>query len=103
MLGVGFFFLQTNFDFLTSHFCHSKSIVVLTKRYFTCDHFFAILAILTNLGHHSRHEVKRIYYAPCNKSIMENKLPCGTISKTRALIARKYFELISLIGLIGNL
>ena len=60
------FFLQTNFDFLTSHFdgiffYHSKAIFVLSlslKRYFTCDHFsesyeglkIAILAILTNLG-----------------------------------------------------
>ena len=47
VLGVGFFFLQTNFDFLTSHFWqnffyHSKSIVVLSlnlKKFFTCDHF----------------------------------------------------------------
>ena len=46
VLGVGFF-LQTNFDFLTSHFWrnffyHSKGIVVLSsnlKRYFTCDYF----------------------------------------------------------------
>ena len=47
VLGVGFFFLQTNFDFLTSHFWrnflyHSKAMVVLSlnlKRYFTCDNF----------------------------------------------------------------
>ena len=46
VLGVGFF-LQTNFDLLTSRFRpqflhHSKAIVVLSlnlKRYFTCDHF----------------------------------------------------------------
>ena len=47
----GFFFLQTNFDFLTNHFYdildgivlyHSKGIVVLSlnlKRYFICDPF----------------------------------------------------------------
>ena len=71
MLGVGFFFLQTNFDFLTSHFdgiflYHSKDIVVLSlnlKRYFTCDHFswsyeglkIAILVILSNLGQLTRY------------------------------------------------
>ena len=58
------FFLQTNFDFLTSLFLtdfflyHSKSIVVLglnLKRYFTCDYFLYSyeglkVAILTNLG-----------------------------------------------------
>ena len=46
VLGVGFF-LQTNFDFLTSYFWlnflnHSKGIVVLSsnfKRFFTCDIF----------------------------------------------------------------
>ena len=68
---VLFFFLQANFDFLTSHFWrnffkyHSKGIVVLSsnlKRYFTCDHSswsyeglkIAILAILTNLGQLTR-------------------------------------------------
>ena len=58
------FFLQTNFDFLTSLFLtdfflyHSKSIVVLglnLKRYFTYDYFLYSyeglkVAILTNLG-----------------------------------------------------
>ena len=57
------FFLQTNFDFLTSHFdgiflFHSKVIVVLScnlRRYFTCDHFRygyggLNIAILSNLG-----------------------------------------------------
>ena len=72
----GFFFLQTNFDFLTSHFWrnflyHSEAIVVLSsnlKRYFTCDHFFvnyeglkiAILAILTNLGQLTRDIIRAI-------------------------------------------
>ena len=70
MLGVGLFFLQTNFDFLTSHFdgiffYHSKGIVVLSlnfKKYFTCDFFLlsyeglkiTIFAILTNLGQLTR-------------------------------------------------
>ena len=44
---LGVVFLQTNFDFLNSHFWrnflyHSESIVVLSlnlERYLTCDHF----------------------------------------------------------------
>ena len=56
------FFLQTKFDFLTSHFdgtflYHLKGIVVLSlklKRYFTCDLFSrsyggSKIAILANL------------------------------------------------------
>ena len=73
MLGVCFF-LQTNFDFLTSHFDkvfvknHSKAIVALSsnvKRYFTCDHFSLSygglkIAILANLGQMTRNIFRAI-------------------------------------------
>ena len=64
------FFLQTNFDFLTSHFdgiflYHSKGIIVLSlnlkKIYFTC-HCFSLshgslkIAILANLGQLTRYQ-----------------------------------------------
>ena len=71
-----FYFLQTNFDFLTTIFdglfyIIQKSIVVLSlnlKRYFTCDYFsssyevskIAILAILTNLGQLTRDIIRAI-------------------------------------------
>ena len=58
------FFLQTKFDFITSHFWwnfflhHSKGIVFLSlnlRKKFTCDHFSQSyrglkIAILVNLG-----------------------------------------------------
>ena len=67
------FFLQTNFDFLTSHFWrnflyHSKGIVVLSlnlRRYFTCDHFSCSyeglkITILANLGQLTRDIIRAI-------------------------------------------
>ena len=57
MLGVEFFFLQTNFDFQLTIFekiflYHSKAIVVPSinlKRYFTCDLFFRKFMVVERL------------------------------------------------------
>ena len=59
VLGVGFFFLQTNFDFLTSLFW--RIFFVSFEKYCSPESYEGLkIAILTNLGQLTRNIIRAI-------------------------------------------